>query len=109
MALERYKLLNDLWKAGIKAETVYKDNPNSKKQLDFAFEFGIPIVLWLGESEIERNVVKAKLLNSKEELDIPRDETLSARVKELIDANPVLLAKNEQPEAGKKAEESKQN
>jgi histidyl-tRNA synthetase len=26
----RFKLLNELWEAGIKAETVYKDNPNSK-------------------------------------------------------------------------------
>jgi histidyl-tRNA synthetase len=91
LTMERYKVLNDLWNAGINAETVYKDNPNSKKQLDFAFEFGIPVVIWIGQDEVDNGVVKVKLLNSQEQVEVKRDETFGDKMKEIVQANPVLL------------------
>ena len=49
---ERMKILGELWKANICAETMYIDNPKSAKQLDFAFDNGIPLIMWIGEDEI---------------------------------------------------------
>ena len=84
-------VLNDLWANGIKAETVYIENPKVPKQLDYAFENGIPLVAWVGEDEIARGVVKVKSLNKHEEYELKRDE-LAARLKEIIaDGNSVLL------------------
>lgn len=93
---QRFKLLNELWTAGVKAETMYKDNPNSKKQLDLAFENQIPIVIWIGESEVEKGIVLVKLLNTKEQIEIERNDQFIGKIKELIEQNPFLEAKQEE-------------
>jgi histidyl-tRNA synthetase len=47
------KICSELWTVGIKAETSYKDNPKSAKaEMEFALAQGIPLVLWIGESEL---------------------------------------------------------
>jgi len=91
MQKERLRVCSELWKAGVKAETNYKDNPKPRDQLDYAFDNGIPLVIWIGEEEVKNGVVKVKQLNSKEEEFVKREELVS-KVKELIKANPVLLA-----------------
>lgn len=100
---ERMAVLNQLWSNGIKAETVYVENPKVPKQLDYAFENGIPLVAWVGEDEIARGVVKVKSLNKHEEYELKREE-LADRLKEIIaDGNSVLL-----PQAMQKKEEKKE-
>jgi histidyl-tRNA synthetase len=54
LAAERMKICSELWTVGIKAETSYKDNPKSAKaEMEFALGQGIPLVLWIGESELQ--------------------------------------------------------
>ena len=87
--------MGELWRAGIACETLYKDNPKVPKQLDFALENGVPLILWIGEDEIKKGTVKVKSLNYREEYVIGVED-LIPRMKELIKANPVLLSKEEQ-------------
>ena len=80
---ERMRVLGELWAAGYKAETVYIDNPKVPRQLDYAFDNGIPLVIWLGEEEVKQGLVKIKSLNKHEEYVIPRAE-LVQRIGEFI-------------------------
>jgi len=90
---ERMKILNELWAQGIKAETLYQENPKSQRQLEFTLESGSPLILWLGETEVEQGVVKIKSLNKHEEYFLTREELRKGdRVREIIaDGNQVLL------------------
>jgi histidyl-tRNA synthetase len=81
MTTERVKILGDLWKAGISAETLYADNPKPQKQIEYAFDNGIPLVLWIGEDEIAKGVVKIKSLSFHEEVFVERKD-LVEKVKE---------------------------
>lgn len=98
---ERLRICAELWKAGIKAETLYVDNPKVPKQLEYALGNGIPLVMWIGETELEQGIVKVKSLSYHEEYDVSRTDRFIDRVQELIDQNPVLLSVEEQ-EANKK-------
>lgn len=53
------------------------------KQIEFALENGIPLILWIGEDEVAKGVVKVKSLNHKDEEFIERGNMV-ARIKELI-------------------------
>lgn len=53
MLRERLKVLADLWAKGFKCETFYKVNPKPIKQTEFALESGIPLILWIGENELQ--------------------------------------------------------
>jgi histidyl-tRNA synthetase len=85
--------MNDLWAHGIKCETLYQENPKSNRQLEFALESGIPLVLWLGETEVQQGIVKIKSLNKHEEYILTRAELAEGkRIIEIInDGNSVLL------------------
>lgn len=88
---ERMKILGELWRAGLAAETLYVDNPKPQKQLDYAFDNGIPLVMWIGEDEVARGVVKVKSLSHHTEVVVQRTE-LVEQVKKLVAENPVLLS-----------------
>jgi histidyl-tRNA synthetase len=61
--------------------------------MDFAFDNGIPLIMWLGESELQQGVVKIKSLNKHEEYVLTRAELSEGkRLREIIaDGNAVLL------------------
>jgi histidyl-tRNA synthetase len=90
LTAERMKILGEFWKADIAAETLYADNPKAAKQVQFALDNGIPLILWIGEDEVAQGVVNVKSLNHHEQYVIKREELVD-RVRELIAANPVLL------------------
>ncbi|KAG8228998.1 hypothetical protein J437_LFUL009161 [Ladona fulva] len=69
---ERMKLCRELWDAGVKVETSYKQNPKLLAQLQYCEERGIPFALVLGEAEIAQGVVKLREVSSRKEEDIPR-------------------------------------
>lgn len=106
MTAERLKVCSELWAAGVKAETSYSDNPKVQRQLEFALESGIPLVMWIGENEIKDGVVKVKNMNEKTELFIPRAEMVQ-KVIQLVKENPVLLPQDQQPGAQQRQEEEK--
>lgn len=49
LVTQRMEVLGKLWKAGIKAETLYVDNPKFEKTIDYAFDNGIPLLLLIAE------------------------------------------------------------
>ena len=52
LAQERMKILTLLWNDGFKAEMLYDQSPKPEKQLKKALTDGIPLIVWIGESEI---------------------------------------------------------
>lgn len=81
-----------LWKHGIKAETLYVDNPRTDKTFSYAFDNGIPLILIIGEQEIEKGIYKVKVLNENKEYEFKSEELING-VQNLIKANPILLSK----------------
>ena len=61
MAGHRLALCSELWGKKINAETLYNDNPKPQKQLSYALENGIPMMIFLGEDEIKANKAKIKV------------------------------------------------
>jgi len=49
------------------------------KQIQYALDTGIPLILWIGEDEVAKGIVKVKSLNYHEEYFIDRSE-LAAKV-----------------------------
>ena len=97
---ERFKILGEFWAADISAEILHNDNPKVPKQIQHALDTGIPLILWIGEDEVAKGIVKIKSLNYHTEEFVPR-ENMIERVKELILLNPVLLSQAKQEELKK--------
>lgn len=70
---------------------------------DYCFDSGIPLVAFIGGNELEKGVVNVKILNTKEQIEVPRTEFVQ-KVKELIEAHPVLIAQPEVKKEEKKEE-----
>ena len=87
LSIERLKILNELWSEGIKAEMLYQETPRMDKQMDFATDNKIPIIIFIGESEIEKNIVKIKTLANKQEKETSRDNFISEIKSILSDSN----------------------
>lgn len=71
---ERLKLISELWNAGIKAEMLYKKNPKLLNQLQYCEETGIPLVAIIGEQELKDGVVKLRVVATREEVNISRQD-----------------------------------
>jgi len=75
---ERMKLCNMLWGADIKAEQPYKKNPKMLNQLQYCEDNGIPLAVIIGESELEKGVVKLRDISTREETEVSRDQLVAA-------------------------------
>lgn len=62
---------------GVKAEFLYDMNPKPKKQLDYANQNSVPLILWIGEEENTRGVYKLKNLAERSEVEIKHSELVS--------------------------------
>lgn len=95
LTAKRMETLALLWKADVKAETLYVDNPRTDKSFNYAFDNGIPLILILGEDEVKDGIYKIKSLNENKEYEVKLDELVN-KVKELSAANPMLLPKEKE-------------
>ena len=77
MVIEKMKICKELWDAGIETEIMYLDNPKPQKQLSYALESKIPLMIWIGEDEIKQGVAKIKKMDSKEEIIVKRAEIVA--------------------------------
>ena len=68
MTKERFRILNELWSNGIKAEILYNENPRMDKQMDYAVDNRIPFVIFIGENEVKENKIKVKCIANSTEL-----------------------------------------
>ena len=89
---KRMEACADLWRAGIKAETLYVENPRTDKTFSYAFDNGIPLILIIGENEIKNGIYKVKALNENKEYEF-KIEDLIPKVLEILQNNQVLLSK----------------
>jgi histidyl-tRNA synthetase len=55
-------------------EQPYKKNPKMLTQLQYCEENRIPLVVILGTGELEKGVVKLRVVDSREEIEVPRAE-----------------------------------
>lgn len=76
----RMELCKELWDAGIKVEQSYKKNPKLLVQLQHCEDNGIPFAIILGESEIQKGVVKLREVTTRAEVEVTRSE-LTAEIK----------------------------
>merc|ERR1712223_825497 len=80
---ERMKILKILWDNGVKATHSGKKNPKMLNQLQYCEENQIPYAVVIGESELQRGVLKIRNIASREETEVLRenliDELLSKR------------------------------
>ena len=67
LVLERKKLLRTLRAAGIKSEMPLKANPKLLTQFQYAEERRIPLVVLIGERELQEGIVKLRNVVSREE------------------------------------------
>jgi histidyl-tRNA synthetase len=74
---------------------MYNATLKPQKQLSYAFDNGIPLIIWIGEDEIAEGIIKIKILNDKNELKINREE-LVKEIGPIIESNPVLTAKEDE-------------
>lgn len=71
---ERIRVCAMLWDAGIKAEHSYKRNPKLLGQLQACEDAGVPLAVILGESELQRGVLKVRQVTSRSEVEVPREQ-----------------------------------
>eukprot|EP01022_Parablepharisma_sp_SALTPOND_P012006 TRINITY_DN1531_c0_g1_i1.p2 TRINITY_DN1531_c0_g1~~TRINITY_DN1531_c0_g1_i1.p2 ORF type:complete len:677 (-),score=114.80 TRINITY_DN1531_c0_g1_i1:13434-15464(-) len=83
MVAEKMKICRELWDSGIESELLYLDNPKPQKQLTYALENYIPVMVWIGEEEVKQGTAKVKFMETKEEFMVPRGEIVK-KVKELL-------------------------
>ncbi|XP_018015701.1 histidine--tRNA ligase isoform X2 [Hyalella azteca] len=72
-----------LHKSGIRAETSRKMNPKFLGQLQHAEEHGIPVVVGVGESEVQEGVVNVRCTATRQETQVPRVQ-LVAHLQQLL-------------------------
>lgn len=69
----RLKFVNRLWAAGIRSEHLYKENLKILHQIQYCEKHKIPFGIIVGESEIEKNIVKLRIIETRDEIEIPID------------------------------------
>jgi histidyl-tRNA synthetase len=78
MALERMRLLGELWSLGFSAEALAgAGDPKLQKQLTAANDAGCPFALVLGEDELDAGTVQLKALHTKESHSLRRADLLA--------------------------------
>lgn len=82
---KRLEIVNKLWNAGIRTEHSFKENPKILHQFQYCEKSDIPFAIIIGDSELERNVVKLRTISSREEEEISICE-LEKEIKKRIDA-----------------------
>lgn len=83
----RMKLCKELWDEGFKVEQSYKKNPKLLAQLQHCEETGIPLAIIIGESEIQKGVVKLREVITRNEVEVPKDRLADEIRKRLYSSN----------------------
>ncbi|KAK4324245.1 hypothetical protein Pmani_005085 [Petrolisthes manimaculis] len=77
MVHERLKIISLAHEAGIKTESSYKNNPKILNQLQYAEDNQIPLVLLIGELEVEAGVVKVREVTIRDETTVKREDLVT--------------------------------
>ncbi|KAF2075078.1 hypothetical protein CYY_003598 [Polysphondylium violaceum] len=93
---ERLLICTALWNAGVNTEYSYKVNPKGGNQLNYANDNLIPLVIFIGKSEMETNTLSVKNMFTGEQISIPR-EGFVTKIQDLlskIDMNAIPVTSN---------------
>lgn len=82
---KRLRIVADLWMAGIRTEHSYKLSPKLLVQLQHCEEAGIPFAVLIGDSELDRGVVKLREVTSRKEEEVPLT-SLSDEIRKRVSA-----------------------
>ena len=66
------------------AEQSYKKNPKMLTQLQYCEDAGIPLAAIIGETELQKGVVKLRVVKTREEIEVEREklpETIRDKLK----------------------------
>ncbi len=91
MMRERLALVAELWKGGIPAEVIYRDNVKIVSAFQVCEAEHIPFCAILGDTEIASGIVKIRNMATRAETDVPRAE-LATRLRDLLAALPARPA-----------------
>lgn len=80
---ERMKICCELWNNQISSEQAYKQNPKLLHQLQYCEEHQIPVAVIIGESELQKGVVKVRDIATRQEEEIPREGLIDELKKRL--------------------------
>ena len=111
---ERFKIVNELWDNGFKAEILYNENPRMDKQMDYAVNNRIPFIVFIGENELKENKIKIKCLANGNEIMEDREKMVEV-LKKLKEDPELLKVKmpeqkdNQREKKGKEKKEHKDN
>lgn len=78
LLVERMKLARVLWEQNISAEYSHLENPKFKRQLDHALGSNIPVMVVIGESELESGTVKVKDMRNHTEVEVKLEDVVAA-------------------------------
>jgi histidyl-tRNA synthetase len=90
---ERFRVINELWNNGIKAEMLYNENPRMDKQMDYAVNNKIPFMIFIGENELKENKLKIKCMANSSEMIIERSK-LVEEINKLKEKPELLKVEN---------------
>ena len=108
---ERFKLVNELWDNGFKAEILYNENPRMDKQMDYAVNNRIPFIVFIGENELKENKIKIKCLANGNEIMEDREKMVEVlkKLKEDPDLLKVKMPEQKDNQREKKGKEKKEH
>ncbi|VDD83511.1 unnamed protein product [Mesocestoides corti] len=70
----RLEVAKELWDAKIKTAFSHKNQPKLLDQLQYCENTGIPLAVLIGDSELQRGVVKLRRINARNEREVARSE-----------------------------------
>lgn len=82
---ERLKLIHRLWTAGIRSEHSYKENPKILHQIQYCEKQNIPFGIVIGDSELKQKIVKLRVIETREEIEVPIENLENEIKKRLIE------------------------
>ncbi|KAG5445356.1 histidyl-tRNA synthetase, variant 2 [Clonorchis sinensis] len=83
LILQRLECCRRLWDAKIKTTMSHKSNPKLLDQLQYCESTGIPFAVILGDGELQRGVVKLRVVSTRAEREVPYEDLVSELQKEL--------------------------
>ncbi|MCP4693979.1 MAG: histidine--tRNA ligase, partial [Desulfobacterales bacterium] len=72
--LEYLKIASELHAAGVNAELSLLDDITFKGQFHFAIGRGVKYIVIQGQNELDKNTIQVKNLETRKQVEIPRDE-----------------------------------
>lgn len=75
--IEKIKLCSELRSLGVKATMSHIAAQKMRHQFDIIFEYNIPYMITIGETEIQNNTIRIKNIKNKKQCDVAREKGIN--------------------------------